>query len=63
MNVEALSTNKGVKFAEKFLRSHRTLMALDESTTKKNPSAKRTKNFLALAPMGKYRRILTGSPL
>ena len=45
MNVEALSTNKGVKFAEKFLRSHRTLMALDESTTIKNPSAKRTKTF------------------
>ena len=63
MNVEALSTNKGVKFAEKFLRSHRTLMALDESTTIKNPSAKRTKNVLALAPMAKYRRILTGSPV
>ena len=47
MNVEALSTNKGVKFAEKFLRSHRTLMALDESTTIKNPSAKRTKNVLS----------------
>ena len=63
MNVEALSTNKGVKFAEKFLRSHRTLMALDESTTIKNPLAKRTKNVLALAPMAKYRRILTGSPV
>ena len=63
MNVEALSTNKGVKFAEKFLRSHRTLMPLDESTTIKNPSAKRTKNVLALAPMAKYRRILTGSPV
>ena len=63
MNVEALSTSKGVKFAEKFLRSHRTLMALDESTTIKNPSAKRTKNVLALAPMAKYRRILTGSPV
>ena len=63
MNVEALSTNKGVNFAEKFLRSHRTLMALDESTTIKNPSAKRTKNVLALAPMAKYRRILTGSPV
>ena len=63
MNVEALSTNKGVKFAEKFLRSHRTLMALDESTTIKNPSAKRTKTVLALAPMAKYRRILTGSPV
>ena len=63
MNVEALSTEKGVKFAEKFLRSHRTLMAMDESTTIKNPSAKRTKNILALASLAKYRRIMTGSPV
>ena len=33
MNVEALSTKKGVDFAAKFLSSHRTLMAIDESTT------------------------------
>ena len=51
MNVEALSTDKGVKFAQKFLISHKTLMALDESTTIKTPSAKRTKNVLALAPI------------
>jgi len=63
MNVEALSTEKGVKFAEKFLRSHRTLMAMDESTTIKNPSAKRTKNILALASLARYRRIMTGSPV
>ena len=29
MNVEALSTKKGVDFAYKFLSSHRTLMAID----------------------------------
>ena len=63
MNVEALSTDKGVKFAQKFFYSHKTLMAMDESTTIKNPSAKRTKNVLALAPIAKYRRILTGSPV
>ena len=45
MNVEALSTEKGVKFARKFLVSHRSLMAIDESTTIKTPSAKRTKNI------------------
>jgi hypothetical protein len=43
MNVEALSTKKGLEFAAKFLRSHNTLMAIDESTTIKNPDAKRTK--------------------
>jgi SNF2 family DNA or RNA helicase len=63
MNVEALSTDKGVKFASKFLNSHKTLMAIDESTTIKNPSAKRTKNIIALGKQAKYRRIMTGSPI
>ena len=63
MNVEALSTDKGVKFARKFLVSHRTMMAVDESTTIKNPSAKRTKNIISLGKHAKYRRIMTGSPV
>ena len=63
MNVEAFSTPKGTKFAEKFLLSHNTLMVIDESTTIKNPKAKRTKNILALSKRAKYRRILTGSPV
>jgi SNF2 family DNA or RNA helicase len=63
MNVEALSTKKGVEFAYKFLRSHKTLMAIDESTTIKNPNAKRTKNILLLGKHAQYRRILTGSPV
>jgi len=60
MNVEAFSTKKGLEFAAKFLRSHKTLMAIDESTTIKTPTAKRTKAITALAPLAKYRRILTG---
>ena len=48
MNVEAFSTDKGLNFAKKFLRSHKSLMAIDESTTIKNPKAKRTKNILEL---------------
>ena len=63
MNVEALSTDKGVKYASKFLSSHKTLMAVDESTTIKNPSAKRTKNIIGLGKIAKYRRIMTGSPI
>ena len=63
MNVEAFSTEKGKKFADKFLRSHKTLMAIDESTTIKNPKAGRTKNILNLAHDAKYRRIMTGSPV
>ena len=63
MNVEAFSTTKGLKFAEKFLLSHRTLMAIDESTTIKNPKALRTKNIVRISKLAKYRRILTGSPV
>ena len=63
MNVEALSTQKGSDFASKFMLSHKTLMAIDESTTIKNPKAKRTKNIIKMAKMASYRRILTGSPV
>ena len=63
MNVEALSTKKGHDFAQKFLFSHRALMAIDESTTIKNPEAKRTKNICQLGLATKYNRILTGSPV
>ena len=63
MNVEAFSTQKGVDFAAKFLSCHNSLMAIDESTTIKNPDAKRTKNICKLSPHAKYKRILTGSPV
>ena len=63
MNVEAFSTTKGTEFAHKFISCHNTLMAIDESTTIKNPSAKRTKNILKLSTETKYRRIMTGSPV
>jgi len=63
MNVEAFSTQKGVEFASKFLSSHNTLMVVDESTTIKNPQAKRTKSLLRLSKLARYRRIMTGSPV
>ena len=63
MNVEALSTEKGVKFASKFINSHKTLMAIDESTTIKTPTARRTKNIILLGKQAKYKRIMTGSPI
>jgi len=63
MNVEALSTKKGKQFAEKFLSCHKTLMAIDESTTIKNPGAIRTKTIIDLGDKVSYKRILTGSPV
>ena len=63
MNVEAFSTEKGVKFATKFINSHKTLMAIDESTTIKTPTARRTKNIIKIGINAKYKRIMTGSPI
>ena len=65
MNVEAFSTSKGLDFAESFLNIFvgRALIGIDESTTIKTPTAKRTKNILKIGNLAKYRRILTGSPV
>ena len=63
MNVEALSTEKGVKFASKFINSHKVMMAIDESTTIKTPTARRTKNIIGIGKHAKYKRIMTGSPI
>ena len=63
MNVEAFSTKKGLEFATRFLSCHKTLITVDESTTIKTPTAKRTKAILALGKLATYKRILTGSPV
>jgi len=65
MNVEAFSTPKGLQFAKKYLSlfNGRALFGIDESTTIKNPTAKRTKSILQLGNLVTYRRILTGSPV
>ena len=62
MNVEAFSSKRGVNFARLFLIG-RSMMIVDESTTIKNPKAKRTKAILELSNETHYRRILTGSPV
>jgi SNF2 family DNA or RNA helicase len=63
MNVEAFSKGDGIKFAQKFLMSHKAMIAIDESTTIKTPTSNRTKSILSLRELAKYRRILTGSPV
>jgi len=63
MNVEAFSSGTGTQFAKKFLSCHKSMIAIDESTTIKTPTSNRTKNILSLRKDCKYRRILTGSPV
>lgn len=64
MNVEALSSGgKALNYAERFVRSGRCLVGVDESTFIKNPDANRTKKMIALGKFAVYRRIMTGSPV
>jgi len=63
INTEALSSKAGADIAATFLRSHKCLMCVDESSDIKNPKAARTKNALKLGKLAKYRRILTGTPI
>ena len=70
MNIEALSTKKGLEVAKRFIFNHKngihnegSLLAIDESTVIKNHRALRTKNAIELGKSAKYKRILTGSPI
>lgn len=63
MNVEAFSTERGSKFATRFLSAHDAFVAIDESTSIKTPSAKRSKSVVKVGRLARYRRILTGSPV
>ena len=64
INVEALSTKRGLDACEDYLSKNiLNFVVLDESTTIKNRSAKRTKNILRLRSLSHIRRILTGSPI
>ena len=63
MNIEALQSESGLMYAREFLGKTTAMMAIDESTRIKSPGAIRTKHCFQLAPMARYRRILTGSPI
>lgn len=64
INVEALSSvDKAREAAVTFLGHRKVVMAIDESTSVKNGSAKRSKFIIQkLAPLAEYRRILSGLP-
>lgn len=64
INVEAFASAKVTGYLGQFIRKDTSLMlAVDESTTIKNPKAKRTKALTAVGRLAKYKRILTGSPV
>lgn len=66
MNVEALGAGtRASDYLQRFIESSQrgVYIAVDESTTIKNPDAKRTKKIVRFGQMAKYRRIMTGSPV
>jgi len=63
VNVEALSRGRGITALRKFLTENKVLLAVDESTRIKNPSAKRTQTVIDLGTIADYRRIATGTPI
>lgn len=63
MNIEALSYTRSWEVALNFAKTFNCLIIVDESTTIKNRTAKRTKNAVRLGQYAQYKRILTGSPV
>ena len=64
INVEALSTKRGLDACVDYLSKNTSnFVVLDESTTIKNRTAKRSRNILKLRSLSRIRRILTGSPI
>jgi SNF2 family DNA or RNA helicase len=63
INVEALShTSDALDLCRKFLRAHKSMIVVDESTLMQDPRSTRSKRLLDLASRAPYKRILTGSP-
>jgi len=63
VNIEALSTDKGKNYLHRLLNTGNSFFCIDESTTIKHRTARRTKNVLKLGKMAKYKRVLTGTPV
>jgi SNF2 family DNA or RNA helicase len=64
MNIEALGAGtRAFDSMRAFIKGHRCLMVVDESTRIKSEKANRTKRVLKAVPHAPYRRILTGTPV
>lgn len=65
VNVEAFQRNKSRAeiLVINMLKRHKALMAVDESSTIKTPSAQRTKNIIKIGRHAAIRRVLTGTPV
>ena len=55
--------NRGFTFLESLLKSHRALVAVDESSDFKNMKSQRVAGLLQLRDLSKYRVIMDGTPV
>lgn len=63
VNAESLpGSQDAADLCARFLRAHRSMIVVDESTLIKNPNSERTKISIRLSRLAEYRRILSGSP-
>lgn len=63
MNVDALITRLGAETLQRFFAARKNvLMVVDESSSIKNPTAKRTKAAIHFGQLSAYRRIANGTP-
>jgi SNF2 family DNA or RNA helicase len=63
MNIEAFVSDRALELVFDFMKKYRCLMLIDESTTIKSPTAKRSKVAINLGKFAHYRRIATGNPV
>lgn len=63
INVEAMNSERAVEEVVQFMKKFPSIMTVDESTTIKNPDAKRTKIITNVGKYADFRRICTGNPI
>lgn len=63
INIEALRTAAGVALCERFIKEHKVMIAVDESTRIKNHKGVQHKAAKKLGKLCVCRRILSGTPL
>ncbi len=57
------STDRAMDFLTRFMKIHRTMLVIDESTAIKNPKTNTARRVKKLGAMAKRRWILTGTPV
>lgn len=63
VNIEAMNSERAVKEVVDFMKKFPNMTTVDESTTIKNPNAKRTKIMINVGKYAKFRRLCSGNPI